>query len=91
LEHPVIVDVGCRNTVFNAQAQSAAFLVPELMEIGVERFRVEFVRESKAETLEVLESYQALLKGELGHRELVERIGVHEQFGVTRGTMELLS
>src|SRR5216683_1291762 len=29
LEHPVIVDVGCRNTVFNARAQSAATCLPE--------------------------------------------------------------
>jgi putative protease len=26
--HPVMADVGCRNTVFNAQAQTAAALVP---------------------------------------------------------------
>jgi U32 family peptidase len=90
LEHPVIVDVGCRNTVFNAQAQSAAFLIPQLTERGVERLRVEFVRESQAEALLVLQSYQGLLRGELGHAELVDRVGVHEQFGVTKGTMQLL-
>ena len=28
LDHPVVVDVGCRNTVFNATAQSAASEVP---------------------------------------------------------------
>ena len=44
-DHPVIVDVGCRNTVFNAIAQSAAPLVPALLERGVRRFRVEFVWE----------------------------------------------
>ena len=91
LEHPVIVDVGCRNTVFNAQAQSAAFLVPRLTEMGVSRLRVEFVRESFEEALVTLQSYQALMNGEISHQELVEKIGVHEQFGVTRGTMEVIS
>lgn len=91
LEHPVIVDVGCRNTVFNAQAQSAAFLVPELRDAGVKRFRVEFVRESADQVEEVLSSYQMLLDDQISHEELVERIGVHEQFGVTRGTMELIT
>lgn len=90
LEHPVIVDVGCRNTVFNAQAQSAAFLIPDLVQAGVERLRVEFVRESRAEALEVLRSYNALLMGEIDHRELVRRVGAHEQFGVTKGTMQLI-
>lgn len=90
LEHPVIVDVGCRNTVFNAQAQSAAFLVPELVEAGVERLRVEFVRESESEAREVLACYRQLLEGRIDHRELLERVGVHEQFGVTKGTMQLL-
>lgn len=90
LEHPVIVDVGCRNTVFNAQAQSAAFLIPDLIEAGVERLRVEFVRESRAEALEVLRSYNSLMAGEIDHRELVRRVGVHEQFGVTKGTMQLI-
>ncbi len=84
--HPVIVDPGCRNTVYNAQAQSAAGLVPRLLDAGVRRFRVEFVRETTAEALRVLVGYRALLAGELSPAALVERLRVHEQFGVTRGT-----
>ena len=90
LEHPVIVDVGCRNTVFNAQAQSAASLVPKLLEHGVRRFRVEFVRESHEEATRVLSAYQELLAGRLSPTEAVRRAAVHEQFGVTRGTMQVL-
>jgi len=30
MEHPLIADVGCRNTLFNAVAQSSAEIVPEL-------------------------------------------------------------
>jgi putative protease len=91
LEHPVIVDVGCRNTVFNAQAQSAASLVPKLLERGVRRFRVEFVRESQEEAARVLGAYQELLAGRISPAEAVRRTAVHEQFGVTRGTMKVLS
>jgi putative protease len=39
--HPVEADVGCRNTVFHAAAQSAASLVPTLTQRGVTRFRIE--------------------------------------------------
>ncbi len=88
-EHPVLVDVECRNTVFNATAQSAAFLVPRLLAAGVRRLRVEFVREDRAEAQRVLEAYLDLVAGSLSPDELVRRVGVHEQFGVTRGTMQV--
>ena len=91
LEHPVIVDVGCRNTVFNAQAQSAAGTVAKLVARGVRRFRVEFVRESAAEAAAVLAAWQSLLAGTLGPEELAAQLSVHEQFGVTSGTMRTLT
>ena len=87
----MIVDVGCRNTVFNAQAQSAASLVPDLLAHGVRRFRVELVRESAAETRRVYEAYRDLVAGTLTAPEVVRRAAVHEQFGVTRGTMRTLT
>ncbi len=91
LVHPVVVDVGCRNTVFNAQAQSAASLVPELIARGVRRLRVELVRETATETARVLAAYRALAAGEIAPAEVVRRAAVHEQFGVTRGTMRTLT
>lgn len=91
LVHPVVVDVGCRNTVFNAQAQSAAALVPRLLAAGVRRLRVELVRETAAETTRLLTAYRALVTGALTPDEVVRRAAVHEQFGVTRGTMRTLT
>ena len=88
--HPVVVDVGCRNTVFNAQAQSAAALVPELLATGVGRLRVELVRESAAEAATLWTSYRALAAGETTPDEVVRAARAHEQFGVTRGTMRTL-
>lgn len=82
-EHPVIVDVGCRNTVFNAQAQSAAPLVPELLELGVRRFRVELVWESGEDTARVLRAYHELLTGRISPATTLERARVHERYGVT--------
>jgi putative protease len=91
LPHPVLVDVGCRNTVFNAQAQSAAALVPRLLDRGVRRFRVELVRESADETRRILTAYADLVSGRIGSRDAVRRAGAHEQFGVTRGTMRVIA
>jgi putative protease len=90
LVHPVVVDVGCRNTVFNAQAQTAAALVPRLLLAGVRRFRVELVRETRAESARVIAAYQDLLAGRVSPAAAVAEVGVHEQFGVTRGTMKVL-
>jgi putative protease len=88
--HPVVVDVGCRNTVFNARAQSAARVVPSLLAAGVRRFRAEFVDEDQATCAAVLRHWQALLEGRLDPVELDRRLAVHEQFGVTAGTMRTL-
>jgi putative protease len=82
-EHPVVVDVGCRNTVFNALAQSAAPLVPELLALGVRRFRVELVWERGDEVGRTLAAYRRLVRGELEPSAALEAAAVHERYGVT--------
>lgn len=86
-EHPVVVDWACRNTVFNAQAQSAARAVPRLVKAGVRRFRVELVWEDQRTTATVLAAWRALLAKQLTATELFRTLEAHEQFGVTAGTM----
>lgn len=85
--HPVVVDVGCRNTVFNAAAQSAPSVMLRLAARGVRRFRLEFVSETGAQCGEVLRAWRGLFEGELTPEGLLERVGAHEQFGLTRGTL----
>jgi putative protease len=82
-EHPVVVDVACRNTVFNAVAQSAAPLAPTLIERGVRRFRVELVWESAEQTERTLGAYRQLLSDKATAAAAMRAIGVHEQYGVT--------
>src|SRR5262249_19204539 len=88
--HPVIVDVGCRNTVFNGELQSAADLVPILVARGVRRFRVELVRESFDETAAVLAVYRDLLAGRLGPSEAIARAHAKAHYGVSRAPMEVM-
>ena len=45
-EHPVKADAGCRNTVFNALAQTGAEYVARLLALGVRHFRLEFLDET---------------------------------------------
>ncbi len=89
-DHPVVVDVGCRNTVFDARAQCAASVAPKLVAAGVKRLRVELVWEDADTARAVLLAWRELVDGAIGPAELLERIRVREQFGVTRGTMRVL-
>jgi putative protease len=91
MEHPVIVDVGCRNTVFNAKAQSAAACLPQLLEKGVRRFRVELVRESFAETRRILSAYADLLRGTRSGRQVIAEVGALEKYGVSAGTLVVVT
>jgi len=89
--HLVLTDAGCRNTVFNAAAQSAAHLVPRLIAAGIRRLRIEFVWENREEVSTVLDGYRQLLAGTLDAKGLLQRISAHEQFGVGLGTMQVLA
>ncbi len=91
LEHPVIVDVGCRNTVFNARAQSAASCFPTLLGLGVRRYRVELVRENAAETRQVLSAYFDLLRGARTPKSVIQEVGALEKYGVSAGTLVVVT
>ena len=87
-EHPLKADAGCRNTVFNARAQTGAEFVGRLQALGVRRFRIEFVNESPDEVTTTIARYRALLRGELTGEQLWRELKLHHQLGVTRGQME---
>lgn len=88
MELPVEADVGCRNTVFHARAQSAAALVPRAQAAGVRRFRVELVRERDDEVAHIVRSYRALLAGTMAPLELTRALGGAN--GVVKGSLRVL-
>jgi len=59
-DHVVLADMGCRNTVFNAAAQSGAEALADWLDAGISRFRVEFVDETAAGVANVLGAYRDL-------------------------------
>lgn len=85
LEHPLKADAGCRNTVYNARAQTGAESVARLRELGVSRFRIEFVNESADEITKTIARYRALLNGEISGSQLWQELKLQNQLGVTRG------
>jgi putative protease len=88
-DFPVVVDAGCRNTVFNSVAQSAAEFLPRMRSHGVKHFRVELLRESFAQVGPLLEQYARILAGQDDGRTTWRRLQALNQLGVTRGTLQL--
>ncbi len=89
-EHPVKADAGCRNTVFNARAQTGAEYVSKLIDLGVRYFRIEFLDETPAHTAMTIAKYCQLIHGEISGSRLWQELKLLNQLGVTRGPMEAL-
>jgi U32 family peptidase len=87
-EHPVKADAGCRNTVFNARAQTGAEFVGRMIELGARHFRIEFLDEEADEIARVIGRYRQLLAGEITGAELWSEFKLVNQLGVTRGQMD---
>ena len=91
MEHPVKADVGCRNTVFHARAQSGAEFLGKFIGAGARVFRVELLEEAAAGTRTILRSYRELLDGTITDPEaILGRLNVVRQLGVTSGTLTVL-
>ncbi len=85
--HYLTSDEGCRNTLFNGQAQTAARCVQAARQQGLRRFRLELLAESAEKTTELIEAYRELLKGRSTPRQLMERLNLLDRIGVTEGTV----
>ncbi|MCC7086435.1 MAG: U32 family peptidase [Pirellulales bacterium] len=85
---PLLADTGCRNTVFNSVAQSAAEYIPQMQKLGVRHFRVELTRENAAQVGPLLERYAKVIAGLELPQQAWRNLQVLNQLGVTRGTLQ---
>jgi putative protease len=90
MDHLVEADIGCRNTVFHAAAQSAAKVVPALLRSGVRRFRIEVVRESSEDVARLVRTYRALLEGRMSPGELLRDLRAGGGYGVVAGSLRVV-
>lgn len=86
-EHPLLADLGCRNTLFNGKAQTAAEALPQLQRAGVRHLRLELLQESAAQARQRVQQYAAALRGEISGRSLWQREQLDSRLGVTRGSL----
>ena len=86
-EHPLRADLGCRNTLFNGRAQTAAEAIPQFLAAGVRRLRLELLDDSAADTQRRVALYQQALAGEISGKTVWQREQLDSRLGVTRGTL----
>jgi len=85
--HPVVADVGCRNTVFGAEAQEASAHMEAWREAGIRHFRLEFVHESAQEVKRVTTAFQTFLVGRISAGQLGNELKRYAPAGVTEGSL----
>lgn len=85
--HPVIADVGCRNTVFGAQAQEASAYIDSWQAAGIRHFRLEFVHESGEEVQRITAAFRAFLAGKINSNQLGADLKRYAPAGVTEGSL----
>jgi putative protease len=85
--HPVMADVGCRNTVFGAEAQEASQHLDEWRRAGIRHVRLEFVHESAEQVIRIGRAFQEQLAGAISTHELGRRLQRMAPQGTTEGSL----
>ena len=85
--HPVMADVGCRNTVFGAEAQEASGHLDLWRAAGIRHFRLEFVHESADQVSEITRLFRRAVAGEISSAQLNRELKAIAPEGTTQGSL----
>ena len=85
--HPVMADVGCRNTVFGAEAQQASAHLGAWLAAGLRHFRLEFVHETPEQVRRVTRAFREALSGQRTPDDLAQEIKRIAPAGATEGSL----
>lgn len=86
-EHPVMADVGCRNTVFGAEAQTDPYTVADWQSAGISNFRLEFVYQSPQQIVEIANAFRSHLDGLTIAQDLAAALEKHSPQQTTAGSL----
>jgi putative protease len=86
-EHPVMADVGCRNTVFGAEAQQAGPHLADWRRAGIVHYRLEFVHETGEQVTQITRLFAQTLQGRIPADELTRRLSQVAPQGTTEGSL----
>jgi putative protease len=85
--HAVLADVGCRNTVFGAEAQEASKHLDAWKRAGIRHYRLEFVHESADEVELVGRAFSSALEGSITMQQLAAELKKIAPQGTTEGSL----
>ena len=85
--HAVLADVGCRNTVFGAEAQTGTEYMDRWMEAGFRHFRIEFVHQDAEQVVEIGNAFQGFLDKAISMQQLSDSLRSHVTQGTTDGSL----
>jgi putative protease len=86
-KHPVMADVGCRNTVFGAEAQIASRHLDQMIQSGIRHYRLEFVHETAGQVEQIANAFAAYFSGRIASAELDQRLRKIAPQGATEGSL----
>jgi putative protease len=85
--HPVLADVGCRNTVFGAEVQEASRHLDEWKRAGIRHYRLEFVHETQAQVKLVASAFASALTDRITMQQLTAELKKIAPQGTTEGSL----
>lgn len=85
--HPLLADIGCRNTIFGAEAQEAASHLALWRSAGIRHFRLEFAHETAQQVSSVSAAFEAALAGRISPVQLAHDLRKISPQGTTEGSL----
>ncbi len=85
--HPVMADVGCRNTVFGAEAQEAGRYLELWRNAEISHFRLEFAHETGGEVEPIVDLFARALARDISGQQLARELERVAPGGATQGSL----
>ena len=86
-QHPVMADVGCRNTVFGAQAQTNPQAIADWLQAGIRNFRLEFVYQTPEQIEAIAGAFGEHLNQSMTADELNRILTENSPQSITEGSL----
>ncbi len=85
--HQIKADQECRNTMYNAKAQSASRFFSNWSQLGLGVVRIEALKERGSELIEKILNHLKFFDGELSTENLLNTLNAYESYGISEGAL----
>jgi U32 family peptidase len=86
--HPVVADVGCRNTVFGVRPLSALAHLAALRRAGIGHFRVEMITQDRGGAARLVEVHRSVWDGRAAVADARALLQAESAYGISAGSPE---